>query len=320
MTDDITRTPPMISIAPMMDYTDRHFRYLIRLISKRVLLYTEMVTTEAILRGNRTDLLQYNPQEHPLALQLGGSDPRALSACTRLAQEMGYDEVNLNVGCPSSRVQSGRFGACLMKEPQLVADCIASMRAVAHIPVTVKTRIGVDDLDTYEHLVRFVSLVSKAGCDTFVIHARKAWLKGLSPKENRTIPPLCYDTVYRIKNDFPRLRVVLNGGIQTVTQIQESLTKVDGVMVGRRAYHDPYLLSDFDKIFFNNNNINIERKVIVEKYLAYAKKEMGGGVPIKLLSRHLLGLYFGEPGARAWRRRLDGFFYDVFIDKNQLVT
>jgi tRNA-dihydrouridine synthase A len=312
----------------MMDYTDRHFRYLLRLISKRTLLYTEMITTQAILCGDYTRLLRYHPAEHPLALQLGGSDPKSLATCARMAEDLGYDEVNLNVGCPSNRVQSGQFGACLMKEPDLVAACVAKMRSAVSIPVTVKTRIGVDDLDTYPDLLNFVEKVSQAGCQTFIIHARKAWLKGLSPKENRTIPPLRYDVVHQLKKDFPHLSIILNGGIQTVEQIlkagvplagdrlsscchpqddigqDENIIGLDGVMIGRQACQDPYFFAQMDKLFYGEDKLASSREEILAEYRIYAQKQVAEGVTVTALSRHLLGLYFGTPGARQWRRDL----------------
>jgi tRNA-dihydrouridine synthase A len=296
--------PHPISIAPMMDYTDKHFRYLLRLISKRVLLYTEMVTADAILYGPRDRLLSYNPQEHPLALQLGGSDPQSLSTCSKLAEDLGYDEINLNVGCPSPRVQKGRFGACLMKEPDLVAECITAMQAQVKIPVTIKTRIGVDDLDSYEDLVNFINKTSNAGCKTYIMHARKAWLKGLSPKENRSVPPLRYETVYQLKDDFPQLNIVLNGGVQTIEQIEHNLQKLDGVMIGRQVVQDPYLLAVVDCLFYNEPTPIPTREQILSEYITYMKQQLEQGIAITSLTRHLLGLYCGMPGARKWRREL----------------
>lgn len=293
-----------ISVAPMMDWTDRHCRYFLRLISHHALLYTEMVTTGAILNGNRDYLLAYHPDEHPLALQLGGSDPQALAQCAKIAEEYGYDEVNLNIGCPSDRVQNGRFGACLMAEPNLVAACVAAMRAVVSIPVTVKTRIGIDDLDSYEHLTHFIQTVAHSGCDTFIIHARKAWLKGLSPKENREIPPLCYDVVYQVKQDFPNLTIVLNGGVTDFEQTKQHLEKVDGVMIGRAAYHHPYLLMSVDKLFYGSSTAVANPQTIIERFLPYVEQQLSQGTALSHMTRHILGLFQGIPGARAWRRHL----------------
>ena len=266
------------SIAPMLDWTDRHCRYFHRLLTRNTLLYTEMVTTGAILFG-KGDYLQYSADEHPIALQLGGSDPDALAKCARIAEERGYDEINLNVGCPSDRVQNGRFGACLMASSQLVADCVAAMRAEVSIPVTVKSRIGIDDLDSYEFLCDFIETVKQSGCDTFIVHARKAWLSGLSPKENRDIPPLDYERVYQLKRDYPQLIIAINGGITDLAQIKEHLLHVDGVMVGREAYQNPYMLAHIDE-------------------------HLQSGGYLSHITRHMLGLFQGVPGARAWRRYL----------------
>ncbi|MFI3122650.1 MAG: tRNA dihydrouridine(20/20a) synthase DusA, partial [Methylococcales bacterium] len=250
-------------VAPMLDWSDRHCRYFHRLLSKNALLYTEMVTTGALIHGNTQRFLQFNAEEHPVALQLGGSNPNDLAICARMAEESGYDEVNLNVGCPSDRVQNGRFGACLMAEPQLVGDCIAAMQAVVKIPVTVKSRIGIDERDSYEELTQFIDTVSKAGCETFIIHARKAWLKGLSPKENREIPPLCYETVFQLKRDFPQLEIVINGGITTLEQSSELLNHVDGVMLGREVYQNPYLLAEVDMVLFGDDVPILSRKQVI---------------------------------------------------------
>lgn len=288
----------------MMDYTDRHLRYLLRLITRRTLLYTEMITMDAILHGNRHHLLDYHPSEHPLALQLGGSDPKKLAACARIAQEYGYDEVNLNAGCPSDRVQQGKFGACLMKEPALVADCLSAMRESVSIPITLKTRIGVDDLDSYENLTNFIKQVSASGCTTFIMHARKAWLSGLSPKENRTIPPLRYDVVYQLKKDFPHLNFILNGGLHTTAQMQEALQIVDGVMVGRHACQHPYFLSEIDRLFYGVEDPPLSRCEVLEEMLPYIQTQLDSGMRLTSLSRHLLGLFFGTKNARQWRRYL----------------
>ncbi len=288
----------------MMDWTDRHERYLLRLISCHTRLYTEMVTTGAILHGDLQRLLGYDPAEHPLALQLGGSDPAELARSARIGAEFGYDEINLNVGCPSDRVQTGRFGACLMAEPDLVAEGVAAMRAVVPIPVTVKTRIGIDNRDSFEELCDFVSRVAVAGCRTFIIHARKAWLHGLSPKQNREIPPLRYGVVYRLKQAFPALTIVINGGIMDSAQIDHHLRYVDGVMIGRAAYHNPYLLASVDQRFFGVHQPARSRHQIVAAFRPYVVEQLSRGVPLKSMTRHMLGLFQGQPGARAWRRYL----------------
>ncbi len=292
------------SVAPMMDYTDRHDRYFLRLISRHALLYTEMVTTQAILRGDRAFLLAYDPSEHPLALQLGGSDPDELARCARIGAEYGYDEINLNVGCPSDRVQSGRFGACLMAEPELVAACVAAMRAEVALPVTVKTRIGIDHQDSYAHLRDFVATVAEAGCGIFVVHARKAWLQGLSPKQNREIPPLRYEVVYRLKRDFPHLSIVINGGITSLAQADAHLAHVDGVMLGRAAYHQPYLLAEVDQRYYGSREPVKTRQQIITELLPYVEAWLEKGLPLNRITRHILGLFHGVPGARAWRRHL----------------
>lgn len=288
----------------MMGYTDRHLRYLFRLITRRALLYTEMITSEAILRGDRHHLLNYHANEHPLALQLGGSDPQKLAACARIAQEYGYDEINLNAGCPSDRVQQGRFGACLMKEPKLVSDCLQAMQESVRIPVTLKTRIGVDELDSYADLTNFIEQVSYSGCNTFIMHARKAWLNGLSPKENRTIPPLRHEVVYQLKKDFPHLNIILNGGIHTAVQIQEALRTVDGVMIGRHACQAPYFLAEMDQLFYNESDPALSRLEVIEQMLPYIQTQLDEGVRLTALSRHLLGLFFDTKNARQWRRHL----------------
>lgn len=290
------------SIAPMMDCTDRHERYFLRLISRRVLLYTEMIATGAIIHGDRTRLLGFDPIEHPIALQLGGSDPAELALCAKVGEDWGYDEINLNVGCPSDRVQSGLFGACLMKEPERVRDGIGAMRDAVNIPVTVKTRIGVDDHDSYEELVHFVQTVAESGCHIFAFHARKAWLQGLSPKENREIPPLSYDIVYRIKRDFPDLEVVINGGITSLDKAAVHLAHVDGVMVGREAYSNPYFLSDADHRFFGEARPTPSRHEILQAYLPYVSDQIERGTRLHHIARHLIGLFAGVPGAKTWRR------------------
>ena len=290
-----------ISVAPMMDWTDRHCRYFHRLLAPQALLYTEMVTSGAVLHGDRDHLLAFNPEEHPLALQLGGSDPEELARCTRIAQARGFDEVNLNVGCPSDRVQRGRFGACLMLEPLLVRDCIAAMTEVADVPVTVKCRLGVDECESYAYFSDFLHTVAESGCDIFIIHARKAWLSGLSPKENREIPELRYDWVYRIKQEQPRWTVVLNGGVSEVTEIGTHLGHVDGVMLGRAAYHNPWILVECQQ-YLEAGFEPPQREEIVHAMQEYCREQVALGVPVKHISRHMLGLFQGLPGARRWRR------------------
>ncbi|USD60791.1 tRNA dihydrouridine(20/20a) synthase DusA [Vibrio sp. SCSIO 43140] len=291
-----------LSVAPMLDWTDRHCRYFHRLLSSQTLLYTEMVTTGAIIHG-KGDFLAYNEEEHPVALQLGGSNPADLATCAKLAAERGYDEVNLNVGCPSDRVQNGRFGACLMAEPDLVAECVAAMREVADIPVTVKTRIGIDDQDSYEFLTKFVSTVSeKGGVDQFTIHARKAWLSGLSPKENREIPPLDYPRAYQIKKDFPHLNVAVNGGVKTLEESLEHLQHLDGVMIGREAYQNPYILAQVDQLIFGLDTPVKKRKQVVEEMYPYIERQLSNGSYLGHISRHMIGLFQAMPGARQWRR------------------
>jgi len=293
-----------LSIAPMMDRTDRHFRYFLRLISRHTLLYTEMITAHAIVHGDRQRLLGYSEPEHPLALQIGGSDPAELAACAQIAEDFAYDEVNLNIGCPSDRVQSGKFGACLMAEPELVADCVGTMQSKVSIPVTVKTRLGIDDRDSYEELTSFVRMVSAAGCRIFILHARKAWLNGLSPKENREIPPLEYEKVYQLKKDFPDLEIIINGGFINMTEIMTQLSHVDGVMIGRAAYQNPYLLADADRVIFNDNVVPRTRNEIMDEFKIYIKKQLALGVPLNAMTRHILGLYQGQPGARTFRRNI----------------
>jgi tRNA-dihydrouridine synthase A len=293
-----------LSIAPMLDWTDRYCRYFLRLISRHTLLYTEMVTTGAILHGERARFLDFDPSEHPVALQLGGSEPGDLARCARLGEQWGYDEINLNVGCPSDRVQSGRFGACLMLTPVVVADGIRAMRDAVDIEVTVKHRIGVDEQDSYEALCDFVGTVAEAGCATFIVHARKAWLQGLSPKENREIPPLSYETVYQLKRDFPTLTFVINGGITSLTQVEQQRSYVDGVMIGREAYHNPWILAQADRRIFGDTAALPERHQVIEALLPFVDWMVSQGVPLNRISRHILGLYHGCPGARKFRRVL----------------
>ncbi|QTR52801.1 tRNA dihydrouridine(20/20a) synthase DusA [Thiothrix unzii] len=290
------------TVAPMLDWTDRHCRFFHRLLTKEAILYTEMVTTGAILYGDPARQLRFNSQEHPVALQLGGSEPQELAQCARIAQDYGYDEINLNVGCPSERVQKGAFGACLMAEPQLIAECVSAMQAAVAIPITVKNRIGIDDQEDYTDLHHFIDTVSQAGCQTFIIHARKAWLKGLSPKENREIPPLRYDLVYQIKQAFPTLEIIINGGITTLEQCQQHLQHVDGVMVGREAYHNPWLLAQVDPLLYGTPAPLESRQAALLAMLPYVQAQLDAGVPLGHISRHLLGLFQGMPGARAFRR------------------
>ena len=292
-----------ISVAPMMDWTDRHCRYFLRKISPTALLYTEMVTAAAINHGDARRLLGFDPSELPLAIQLGGSDPHELASAAKVAEDYGYLEINLNVGCPSDRVQSGSFGACLMAEPQRVADCVAAMKDAVAIPVTVKTRIGIDHQDSYEFLRTFVDAVS-AHCDRFAVHARKAILQGLSPKENRNVPPLMYERVYQLKRDYPQLEIVLNGGVQTVEQVATHLEHVDGVMIGRAAYHDPYLLALLEQRFLNPDFVLPSRSDIALSMLDYIDNEITRGCRLHNITRHMMGLYAGQPGARRWRRAL----------------
>ena len=291
-------------IAPMMDLSDRHCRYLWRVITRHAVLYTEMVTTGAVLKGDRDYLLKFDPTEHPLALQLGGSDPQALAQCAQIAQEWGYDEINFNCGCPSDRVQTGKIGAILMAEPNLVADCMAAMRESCSLPVTIKHRIGIDDMDDYEDMVKFVDIVAGSGCDTFIIHARKAWLKGLSPKQNRDIPPLKYELIFQLKKAFPHLQIIINGGIKSLSQAKFLLQHVDGVMIGREAYQNPYFLADVDQILFASTAPIKSRKEITHAFIDYVKHELSEGTSLHHMTRHLLGLYAAQPGARQFRRYL----------------
>ncbi|MEN8764071.1 MAG: tRNA dihydrouridine(20/20a) synthase DusA [Thiogranum sp.] len=293
-----------ISVAPMMDWTDRHCRYFLRLISRHVRLYTEMIVSTALIHGDRDHLLAFDVLEHPLAVQFGGSEPQELARCAAWAEQSGFDEVNLNVGCPSDRVQSGRFGACLMLEPERVAACVVAMRQSVSVPVTVKTRIGVDERDSYDDLVRFVSLLQHAGLERLIVHARKAWLQGLSPKQNREVPPLRYDWVYQIKKDFPSLDIHINGGVQTLAEADAHLERVDGVMFGRAAYHNPYLLVDIDPRFSGDSHPLPSRRQIIERLLPYVEHELSRGTRLPQITRHILGLFQGRPGARAWRRTL----------------
>lgn len=302
-TTEISRRPldRRLCVAPMMDWTDRHCRYFHRLLAPSALLYTEMVTSGAVLHGDRERLLAYNAEEHPLALQLGGSEPGDLARCADIAAKLAFDEVNLNVGCPSDRVQRGRFGACLMLEPSLVRDCVMAMLDAVDIPVTVKTRVGVDDHDSYEEFRDFVGTVAESGCGVFIVHARKAWLSGLSPKQNREIPELRHDWVYRLKREFPELTVVINGGVSTVEDGERHLQSVDGVMLGRAAYHNPWILAELQQRLFGRPGV-ADRGEAVRALTEYLVAQKMAGVPVKHISRHVLGLYQGMPGAKRWRR------------------
>ncbi|KGJ88438.1 tRNA dihydrouridine(20/20a) synthase DusA [Thalassotalea sp. ND16A] len=292
-----------LSIAPMLDWTDRHCRYFLRLLSTHTVMYTEMVTTGAILFG-KGDYLSYNQEEHPIVLQLGGSDPKALAECARKAEQYGYDAININVGCPSDRVQNGRFGACLMAEPELVAECVQSMQNAVSVPITVKSRIGIDDLDSYEFLHNFVDVVGQGGCQHFIVHARKAWLSGLSPKQNREIPPLDYSRVYQIKQDFHHLDISINGGIKTLAQSIEHLQHIDGVMIGREVYQNPYMLSLADQQVFGVDKAQLTRAEIIDAMCEYIDKCVADGGRVWHIVRHMLGLCNGLPGARRYRRYL----------------
>ena len=292
------------SIAPMMDWSDHNCRYFWRLLTKQALLYTEMVTTGALIHGDRKRFLHFNREEHPVALQLGGSDPKDLARCARWAQEWGYDEVNINCGCPSDRVQSGMFGACLMGKPDLVADCVKAMMDSCDIPVTVKHRIGIDHMESYEQLLAFIEPVAAAGCSVFIVHARKAWLQGLSPKENREIPPLNYPWVYQLKKDFPHLTIVVNGGIQTIEECQDHLEHVDGVMLGREAYQNPWMLAQVDEALFGMDSPLKSRDDVIAALLPFAEQHIAQGGQLNHVTRHILGLYHGVPGAKKFRRHL----------------
>jgi len=310
----------------MMGWTDRHARHFLRLISKNTLLYTEMVTTGALLNGPRDSLLKYHSAEHPLALQLGGSQPSDLAECAKIAEDAGYDEVNLNVGCPSDRVKQGSFGACLMAEPALVADCIDAMQSQVKIPVTVKCRTGIDDAEDYSSLETFVTKVAETGCSTFIVHARNAWLQGLSPKQNREIPPLKYDFVYRLKKERAELNITINGGIKTLEATRQHLEHVDGVMLGREAYHNPYILSDVDQRFYNSNEPVLPRGEVIDAFIPYIEEELMNGTALHSMTRHIHGLFLGCKNAKSWRRYLsendnsEGAGVDVVIEAAKLVS
>lgn len=293
------------SVAPMLDWTDRHCRYFHRILTKKALLYSEMITTGAIIHGDRERHLAFDHQENPVALQLGGSDPHDLALCAKIGEDYGYTQINLNCGCPSDRVQKGKFGACLMAEPNLVAQCIQAMQAQVKIPITIKTRIGVDDNDAYQFLLDFVKINASAGCSDFIIHARKAWLSGLSPKENREIPPLNYARVHQLKQDMPSLNISLNGGISNLDEALNQLVHVDGVMLGRKAYHEPYILGDVDNLIFNQTDKTpLTRIEIVTMMLPYLEKHLKNGGKLNHITRHMLGLFHGQHGGRYWRRIL----------------
>ena len=292
-----------ISVAPMMDCTDRHERFFLRLISKNTLLYTEMIVDEAINRGDKKKLLEFNINEKPVALQLGGSSPKLLSKAAKVGEDFGYDEINLNLGCPSRKVEKNRFGACLMKEPNLVADCLINMQSTTKLPVTIKTRIGYDNVEDYDNLYNFISIIKLTGVKTFIIHARKALLGKYTPKQNLNIPPLKYDYVYRLKKDFPNEEIIINGGITTTNEINHHLKKTDGVMIGRAAYHTPYLLADIEREIFNNNQIP-SRQNVIEQLIPYIKEEIKKGTRLNQIMRHTIGLFHGQTGASYWKKYL----------------
>jgi len=292
-----------VSVAPMMDCTDRHERFFLRLISKNTLLYTEMVVDEAINRGDKKKLLKFNINEKPVALQIGGSSPKLLAEASKIGEDFGYDEINLNLGCPSKKVEKNKFGACLMKEPNLVADCLSKMQSVTKLPVTIKTRIGYDDNEDYENLYNFISTLKKTGIKTFIIHARKAMLGKFTPKQNLNIPPLKYNFVYKLKKDFPNEEIIINGGIASTNDMKNHLNKVDGVMIGRAAYYTPYLLADIEREIFNNKNV-LSRQEVIEQLIPYIKDEIQQGTRLNQIMRHTLGLFHGQTGSSFWKRYL----------------
>ena len=292
-----------VSVAPMMDCTDKHERFFLRLISKNVLLYTEMIVSEAIDRGDKNKLLSFNLNEKPVALQLGGSTPKLLSSASKIGEEYGYDEINLNLGCPSKKVQNNKFGACLIKEPKLVADCLNEMQSKTKLPVTVKTRIGYDDVEDYENLFNFINLLKSTGVKTFIIHARKAILGKFTPKQNLNIPPLKYEMVYKLKEDFKDLEIIINGGVASIDQVKNHLNKVDGVMVGRSIYHSPYMLAEIEKEIFNNHNV-LSRQEVIKELVPYVKQEIKKGTRMNQIMRHTLGLFHGKNGSSFWKRYL----------------
>ena len=292
-----------VSVAPMMDCTDRHERYFLRLISKNVLLYTEMIVDEAINRGNKNKLLEFNINEKPVALQLGGSSPKLLSEASKIGEDFGYDEINLNLGCPSKKVEKNKFGACLIKEPNLVADCLSKMQSTTNLPITIKTRIGYDNVEDYENFHNFISILKSTGVKTFIIHARKAMLGKFTPKQNLNIPPLKYDYVYRLKKDFPNEEIIINGGITSIDEIKTHLNKTDGVMIGRAAYHTPYFLAEIENEIFGNNDVP-SRQEVIENLIPYIKEEIKKGTRLNQIMRHTLGLFHGQTGASYWKRYL----------------
>jgi tRNA-dihydrouridine synthase A len=310
------------AVAPMIDWSDRHCRYFHRLISKKAWLFSEMITTPAILNGDKHRLLAFEDSANKTALQLGGNNPTDLAQCAKIGVEYGYSHINFNVGCPSNRVQSGKFGAVLMQTPAVVADCVKAMQDSCGVEVSVKHRIGVDDNDSYTELVDFIAKVADVGCKTFIIHARKAWLKGLSPKENRSVPPLKYDKVYQIKQQFPELNIILNGGIQTYTECETHLRQVNGVMLGRTVYHNPYFLAEVDNKFYGENQQILSRKQILTQFIDYMQAKIKDGVPMRTMSRHILGLYYAQPQAKRFKRMLSGKVVNInelidFVDKTQ---
>ena len=313
-------------IAPMLDCTDRHDRYFLRLFSKNILLYSEMITTSAIVHGDREYLLGFDETEHPVAVQLGGSDPEVLSQAAKICEDYGYDEINLNVGCPSDRVQSGAFGACLMAQPELVAECVIAMKSATSLPVTVKHRTGIDDQDSWDELVKFTQLQVDAGVDALIIHARKAWLSGLSPKQNRDIPPLQYDWVYKIKQMFSDTEIIINGGIKTLEQCQQHLQHVDGVMLGREPYANPFMLAKVDAELFGDSNVTVDRLQILQQFYPYIESQMSQGMKLSHVIRHIIGLFHGQPNGRLWRRYLSensfkkGAGIEVIQQAEKLVT
>jgi tRNA-dihydrouridine synthase A len=305
MQQETCRMSQRIAVAPMMDWTDRHCRYFMRVLSPHARLYTEMVTAAALQFGDAARLLRFDSSEHPVALQVGGSDPQMMAHAASVGEKAGFDEININVGCPSDRVQSGQFGACLMASPERVARCVESMRSVCDIPITIKTRIGIDNDDSYEFLRDFIGVTVAAGCTTYIVHARKAILSGLSAKENRTVPPLNYARVYRLKKEFPALRITLNGGVTSIDDCQQHLQHVDGVMIGRQAYHQPWFLTELEQEFGGGSAADVmTREDVVRQMLPYVERELVSGAELKHITRHLLGLFAGQPGARAWRRYL----------------
>ena len=314
-----------LSVAPMMERTDRHCRYFLRLIAPQALLYSEMITTPAIIHGVRDRLLGFDPAEHPLALQLGGGDPGELAICAEIAEDWGYDEINLNIGCPSSRVKSGRFGACLMADPDLVGRCVTAMAAATRLPVTVKCRTGIDSRNGYDNLRHFVATVAGAGCATVIVHARDAILDGLDPKQNREIPPLQYDQVYRLKDDFPDLEIILNGGITSLATVREAMARLDGVMIGREAYGNPWFLAEIEQQLWGGEEPATSRRAVIDDFARYARRQHQDGVPLHRMTRHIFGLYQHRPGARAWRRHLgqnahrDDIDADLIADAAALV-